>query len=641
MEQSIIHDTTIHVNPSEPSESVLGGDTTLESPTYPQLLTPTNDDHTYSPSTEGQEVDQQDGFYADYRSKDDDASTYKKVGFASRLSSLSLILESSRRFNPLATTPNPKTTISLKLVSNSQIHSLLDLFFADIDLVLPMMERDHMTERISSLLRDLGLSETGDYVVHVTMEKCPLAALLCAILATAENLGSDSIWSTQSKISGWAWYVQMQTLLQHFAKQYQPDIDVLRCFTLSSFYLLTLGKFHEASEAIGLASQLAIASQLNVQDALLYTKDAHARHYKRLWWSIYVMDQQISRIGGTPYWIRDRVTAVDDVQTTNRDASNLQNTGFSATVNAGLDYLQVLVHLARIGREIWDQQISIRQNTTLDRVMAANIDSQLLRLSSGLPSHLAWRKLGVRGDDGLEPSHPIWQRLIISNDHDSMLICQQLARTSVADIATVMDISEATPRSVGVHLSTSLTDFLWHLLSPAQTKKDFDLGEETVEYFRTACSILEDLSQTDVAARRAVAALQDLPLRGSNTVSTVEHGMRSTALDVQTQHPVAASDSAIANLGKQSMGRDPFQASGRWASSSHPSLEMWAGFSGPFSNGTMPARRNKVDAHSAEGHGCPSAEEQTGNLSPPVRTRAVDDLSKTYGDLDLYWRTTL
>ncbi|OQU97886.1 Fungal specific transcription factor domain-containing protein [Cladophialophora immunda] len=460
MEQNIIQDPTIEVNPSDPSECILGGDTTHESPTYPQLLTPTNDDRSYSLSAEGHEADQQDGFYADYRSKADATSPYKKVGFASRLSSLGLILESSRRLSFLATTPTSKTTISLKLVANSQIQSLLDLFFADIDLVLPMMERPHMTERISSLLSDLGLPEAEDYVVHVSMEKCPLAALLCAILATAESLASDSVWSPQGKISGWAWYVQMQTLLQHFAKQDQPDMDVLSCFTLSSFYLLTLGKFREASEAIGLASQLAIASQLNVQDALLYTKHADARHYKRLWWSIYVMDQQISRIGGTPYWIRDQVTAVDDVLTPDRDASNLQNPGVSAATNTVLDYLQVLVHLARIGREIWDQQISIRQNTTRDRVAAAKIDSQLLRLSSSLPSHLAWRKMGVRGDDGIGSRHAIWQRLIISNkinslrlllrhdslrpteDHDSMLICQHLARTSISDIAAVMDSAE-------------------------------------------------------------------------------------------------------------------------------------------------------------------------------------------------------
>ena len=317
-----------------------------------------------------------------------------------------------------STTNRPITVMPLSLVAKSEVRSLLDLFFAEMEWTLPIMERPHVLERLPILTVGSGHPETGQFVIDVGVDNYPLTALLCIILATAEVLSSSSTPIGQGKIPGQAWYIKMQDLLQHFRKQDQTGIDLIRCHTLRSFYLLAIGKFQEASEAIGAAVQLAAASRLNIGEVQLNRSHGVTRDYKRLWWSICVMDQQICRIGGTPYWIHDPIPTTnkisplsisDDVDA--RDSSDAPDSS-----DAGLVLLQALYYLTKFERKIWDHQISSRSDYISDREIAATIDSELLQLEAGLlPFQLARSPMGVDSPDGMNSRQDVWRHLIISN----------------------------------------------------------------------------------------------------------------------------------------------------------------------------------------------------------------------------------
>ena len=377
--------------------------------------------HSQSPPAAGPSIEGPDDSTAGCDLSTKHESGNRKLGLDSKLSSIGTMLEVSRTSSAsAATAPVSVPMISLKMLATSEVRRRLDLFFAEIDLVLPIMERSDMSERLFSLLRDWDVSETADCVVHLSVDKVPLAALLCVILATAELFSFEPTPTIQSKPPGWAWVVHAQTLLQHFEEvnRADMDMDVLRCYTLMSFYLMATGSFEQASEAIGVAAQLAIASQLNVQHTLLYGERGEARRHRRLWWAINWMDQKVSRICGIPYWIRDQEIAIDDISVTNLNPSDSQDQRLydSPTTDAAvLDFSQLLMHLARVNRKVWDRQFSPRQSIALDRAMAANIDSQLLQLISNLPAHLAWRRMRLEHYRAAESEHAIWRRLIISN----------------------------------------------------------------------------------------------------------------------------------------------------------------------------------------------------------------------------------
>ena len=216
-----------------------------------------------------------------------------------------------------------------------------------------------------------------------------------------------------------------------------------------------------------------------------------------------------------------------------------------------------------------------------------------------------------------------------------MLICQYLVRTSISDIAAVVDSSETEPRSVGLYISTSLTDYLWHLLSLSRQKTYLDQEEEgTVHCFRTAYRILEKLSPTTVSAQQALKTMKGPILTNIITSPNLEQALDFTLRGPIEENAITVMSSGRATSEEQFASPAPVQvtASNPYRHALPP--EAAAEIRGSISDRALQPRRHTQDDRLGDiANGTPSGP-RTDNFSPPDRPHVVDELQETYGNLD-------
>ena len=196
--------------------------------------------------------------------------------------------------------------------------------------------------------------------------------------------------------------------------------------------------------------------------------------------------------------------------------------------------------------------------------------------------------------------------------------------------------SDSAPQAVVLRLSTSLPDFMWHLLNLSPNKTYSVQAGEIVESFCKACRILKIFAQTSINAQRALAAVKGTGNRNTNQRhSTLEQTLDSTLCNPQHQSRSDARDSDRLAWGNQPTDRDSIPDR---RSSRDPYLEQRPGFPTSILSGSSDPPTVPVGSD-CDGPTTTARDHQTGSSSPQIRKYAVDDLSETYGDLDLMWRT--
>lgn len=283
----------------------------------------------------------------------------------------------------------PSQPYSLRLPSSSAVGKLIDYYFQEVNPLFPVLDQVLTSERITALLRtavDQGMSQ----MIQVTSTSYSVSTLLCSILALAEQLSNVSETLEEAN-AGWEMFSQGEALCLYFDDDDEPLLDVINYHTLSGRFLLSQNSFHKAAKHASTAIRLAYDLQLNIQDSWPDCSFAEFSSRKRVWWALYVLDQQVSRGSGRPYLISEREVCVgklhhaDAKQTDgSRDATNDDQNNTS--------FFQALVDLSTIYRQVWDRFCCATASENIDRIGTAAFDQQLLRLKSRLPPGLLWQR---------------------------------------------------------------------------------------------------------------------------------------------------------------------------------------------------------------------------------------------------------
>ncbi|KIV90143.1 hypothetical protein PV10_07483 [Exophiala mesophila] len=409
---------------------------------------------------------------------------------------------------------------SLRLPPPLAATKLIDYYFQEVNPLFPILDQTLTSSRIEELLGEV-VDQGTSQIIQVSLISSSLSILLCSILALAEQLSKISETSDGTK-SGWEMYLQAEALCLHFGHDEEALLDIIKYHTLSARFLLSENSFHKAAKHASTAIRLAYDLQLNIQDSWPDCSSLEFSNRKRVWWALYVLDQQVSRRSGRPYLISEREVSVGklhhgDAHETgrSRDATNDDQGNTS--------FLQALVDLSMIYRQIWDNFCSATASERSVRSNTAVFDQQLLRLQSRLRPKLQRDPPSMCQAEKVTRINTLRQFVLaeeinllrlwirrspsMSNmDYDSLLVSISLIERNIRDLVTLAD-GDLQYSLIGFYLSSPLAENVGQLLDICDQSSSYQ-SSETLRILEVGCQLLLTLSRSSPHASRAIRDLQ-------------------------------------------------------------------------------------------------------------------------------------
>ncbi|KAJ5776051.1 uncharacterized protein N7511_001062 [Penicillium nucicola] len=313
---------------------------------------------------------------------------------------------------------NSDTRYSIELPAFAKIQNSLHVYFENMSRLFPALDRENTLSRIHKALESLQYPSSGPKI-DIDYAAAPTIALLCIILAIAEvnenNALSSNINSQASNFRDHA-----RSLLQTF-ELLPPSLEILRCHTLTTIYLLFMDFLDLAMQSSAVTVQMAMALQLHQQSPV--PRKESDDHDRNLWWTIYILDRDIACLAGTPYLIRDeeidapRATRDDHFERFSRapyincqSEFDEQATTLERSRDRDSTYLEALAYLGRLWARIWNELISNQLEPECQWQIAAVLDSQINIFQQRLPSTLVWRNTS---SPGLDVENEIQRQLLV------------------------------------------------------------------------------------------------------------------------------------------------------------------------------------------------------------------------------------
>ncbi|KAL6707124.1 hypothetical protein ACN47E_004876 [Coniothyrium glycines] len=162
----------------------------------------------------------------------------------------------------------------------------------------------------------------------------------------------------------------------------EADIDSIRAMAIMSIAMENLCSRVSAYLYMGASVQMACSLGLH-RDQLHEAGTAVEREQnRRIWWTLFILDQEISARGGSPYMIDERYTKV----TTPRSSEQILYPG----LHTPLSWLATSVSLCRLKREIIQ---SIYTERSANSISFSTVSNSLLLLQKWyrqMPAHLKY-----------------------------------------------------------------------------------------------------------------------------------------------------------------------------------------------------------------------------------------------------------
>lgn len=340
-------------------------------------------------------------------------TTHDDLTLSSQVAAMSALLSKPPSPKPIGGKQNANITVLVEFPEPPILQHLLDVYFRDMDNYLPFLDREDTESRIQMVIRRLGYSSYNRMLV-VTVEDLPITALACIMMALAECLDPDEGAHDGDTKPGWERYLESGRLLQHLPSSKPPELDVVEVQCLIATYLMHCECLSAASEAVFTTWRLTTSIRLNNQRAWHIQSAKDIVHRKRVWWTIYFLDRQISRRNGSAYHIRDTEFDVDDF-TPNGDApddNSVSPSDWYLSITGS--YFQALIDLARLWGNVWDTCFAVGAKKKGDWMEIEIMDARILNTRRQLPKTLTWNSNEINtyilaGEDGLH----IRRRLLI------------------------------------------------------------------------------------------------------------------------------------------------------------------------------------------------------------------------------------
>lgn len=282
-----------------------------------------------------------------------------------------------------------KGKLLVKFPDPMSLQRLLDVYFRDMDNYFPFLDRRETEMRIDRVARRLGYSSYNRILVVPTEDLSDIA-LACIMLALAESLDTGKTSCEAAGKPGWDRYIQSCHAIQRSCRHVATNMNIVGAQCLVAAYLMHCEFLGAASQAISVAWQLATSIRLNNKRARPHEYQQATLQRRKLWWTIYYLDRQISRRSGTAYHIRDIEFDVDDFAADIDLAASGMQSQMDKHSNITRSYLQALIGLARLWGQVWDTFFAVGATTKGDWMEVEIMDARILNTRRQLPRTLTW-----------------------------------------------------------------------------------------------------------------------------------------------------------------------------------------------------------------------------------------------------------
>ncbi|KAF3403537.1 hypothetical protein F1880_009645 [Penicillium rolfsii] len=218
--------------------------------------------------------------------------------------------------------------------------------------------------------------------------------LLQAMLFIGVSLCSDSALDT----AGFSNRYKAKAMFYHRAKEiYDVGWETDTVVKLQSIFLLSFWRGGPTEERdvrywLGTATDLAQKKGMHVMSKLTFLAARDQKVWKRIWWALYVRDQQTSAALGLPSRIRDEDCEVAELEESDfeEDASTNSSEIFRKPPEVHVNYVIQMVQLAKFLREVVSSQY-LPGKSKLDNPLRPILHQRLLDWESNLPTEMQFQ----------------------------------------------------------------------------------------------------------------------------------------------------------------------------------------------------------------------------------------------------------
>lgn len=358
------------------------------------------------------------------------ATLYRPVGWdLNRMSLRSQISEARALFKSREdpgsvqdeASPNRGEKYSIELPAFSEIQESLHVFFENTKIQYPVIDPESAEARIRKILEYLQYPSCG-LKIDVDYVAAPTVALLCIMIAIAE-LNGDTTSPSNGNDRAMVFRNHARRLLQFF-EFLPPNLEILRCHTMITIYLLHADFLDLALQSNAVTVHLAMALQLHRRSPSF--RKGSDSYDQNLWWTIYILDRNIACLGGVPYLIRDeeidapqptrdgRFEKFSSVTYIYRPSEHDEQSGPSErSLHQDATYLEILAHLGRLWARIWNSLVTDSSELDCQWQTTEILDAQIRILQQRLPPSLTWESPSSLGRDLVKEEENAMQRQLI------------------------------------------------------------------------------------------------------------------------------------------------------------------------------------------------------------------------------------
>ncbi|KAH6988309.1 fungal-specific transcription factor domain-containing protein [Ilyonectria sp. MPI-CAGE-AT-0026] len=347
----------------------------------------------------------------------------------------------------------------------------------------------------------------------VTLERIQFIALVQLVAAKVSIL--QDFCNDNENLSGWHRFVRASHVLDHVIRDRKATLTTVQCLVLKCLYLLYVDRPDVAYDDIGVA--VRIVFQLRLHDEAYWSQllEAETALRRRLFYSVYVLERNISHNLGAPSRIFDADTGV---------------TPPTATSNP---YLVIAIKWARLLSDIWAATIRPKA-PAIDQEYIAMTDAKITVMLDDLPDQLRWSTEAFKS--GLYDGYPhvvVRQAIVIhlranylrlvlrtrgpGNPATNLPASVAVAEMAMTAIDTIHAYHNARSRSYSErYIATiflpramaTLSSFIWasQTVSPVINK--------AIKAFDSGVDIFQEMAPGFYLARRVLERLQ-IPIKAT------------------------------------------------------------------------------------------------------------------------------
>ncbi|KAH6988330.1 fungal-specific transcription factor domain-containing protein [Ilyonectria sp. MPI-CAGE-AT-0026] len=361
------------------------------------------------------------------------------------------------------------------------------------------------------------------YLKEVTLERIQFIILSQLLLAKVSIL--EDFCDDDKNIPGWSRFLRAHHLMNHIIQDRKADLTTIQCLVLKSLYLLYLERADSAYDEMGTAVRLIFQLRLHDQSSWTDLSESDMALRKRLIYSIYTLERNISHHLGSPSRIDDRQINVD-----------LPNA-------ASEPYLVAAVKWSRLLSEIWTAT-SCPQAPEITQEFIAMTEAKITVMLANLPEQLQWSTTAFVVSGYERYPHVVTRQAIVMHLRSNYLRLVMRAR----DPTTLKFASPAFRIAADVAISTIEAMHAYHNSPTKQNPERYTI----VTYLPTAMAALSTVIWEPQCDPPLLANATNAFEKSVELLESISSGFRlGCRLFERLQTPIKSTMERITQLGAQ------------------------------------------------------------------------------------------